>query len=224
MTTVVVLVPRRADGDIRDAHWAWILEHYWAGWAVHEGTHDDGPFNRAAAINEAARAAGTWDVAVIADADSFVGADQLALTIDRTARTGQMGLAYDRFCYLSRPMTDAIVAGYQGSWEPGVEWTLPGTCSSMVVVRHDVWDAADGFDEGFESWGMEDVAFSHAAQTFGCGLHRASGPVWHLWHPPSGERHAHPFPAKVARAERYRDAAYDPPAMRALLDELRLPR
>jgi len=201
------------------------MEH--PAWDIYEGHHDDGPFNRSIAINRAAWHAetdsGPWDVAIIADSDSFVGSHQITEAVHGAHDTARMWLAYDRFCYLSRMMSDQVMDGYVGMWEPGVEWWLPGTCSSMVVVRRDVWDQCRGFDEGFTSWGMEDVAFSHAAQTFGGGLSRAKGACWHLWHSPNvngSQRSGPEWEAKVARAERYHEAAYDKPAMRALLDEL----
>lgn len=219
--TTVVLVPRRSDGGRRDAVWDYVRQNRVPhGWPIVEG-HDPAPvFNRSRAINRAAADAGDWDIAVIADADSFVGPDQLTTAVEGCRADGRMWLAYDRFCYLGRLMSDQIMSGYTGDWHPGIEWTLHGTCSSMVVVRRDVWDATGGFDEGFESWGMEDVAFSHAAQTFGGGLARAEGTCWHLWHPPSIERDAHPWDQKVERAERYHAAAYDRDAMTALLADL----
>lgn len=218
---VAVLVPRRDDGGRRDEVWRWVRDRWRsAGYEPVEG-HDDAPaFNRSRAINRAAADAGDWDIAVIADSDSFVGWDQLDAGILGCARDGRMWLPYDRFSYLGRVMSDNIMRGHNGEWEPGVEWTLVGTCSSQVIVRRDVWDQCRGFDEGFQSWGMEDVAFSHAAQTFGGGLARVAGEVWHLWHPPSVERHAHSWEMKLARAERYHVAAYDRVAMRALVDEL----
>lgn len=217
---VVVLVPRRSDGGRRDHVWAWVRD-WWArehpDWPVYEGHHDTGPFNRSAAINHANRLANPWDIAIIADSDSFVGPAQINTAVEGAYETGQMWLAYDRFMYLSRAMSDRIMDGYQGAWEPGVEWSMTGTCSSMVVVRKDVWALAGGFDEGFVGWGGDDIGASHAFQTFGGGLQRAPGPVWHLWHSPA--IHA-PTETWVPRAERYHAAAYDRDAMRALLVEL----
>lgn len=224
---VVVLVPRRSDNGRRDQVWEyvrsrWDDEH--PTWPIYEGHHDEGPFNRSAAINSAARDARQedWDVAIVADSDTFVGPAQIDEAVNGCFHDGRMWLAYDRFCYLSRQMSDAVMNGFQGSWETGVEWWLPGTCSSMVVVRNDVWTEAGGFDEGFAGWGLEDVAASHAFQTFGEGLSRAPGPAWHIWHSPqTEERENSPsWKAKVERAERYHAAAYDKPAMRALIDEL----
>ncbi len=217
---VVVLVPRRADNGRRDQIWQYVLSRWLAehDWPIYEGHHDGGPFNRAAAINDAARTAGDWDVAVIADSDSFVGPAQINAAVEGCHRDGRMWLAYDKFCYLTRAMSDAIMNGFDGMWETGVEWDMVNTCSSMVVIRRDVWDDIRGFDERFVGWGWEDIAFSHAAQTFGGGLSRTPGPCWHLHHPPSID--GGKFAAdKAELAERYSLAAYDKTAMRALINE-----
>lgn len=224
---VVVLVPRRADGGRRDQLWEWVRDR-WATetpWDVIEG-HHDGPekFNRSAAINQAAGYAerhGGWDVAVITDSDTICGTDQVQTAVDGALGPCRFWLAYDRYMYLSRQMTDRIMRGYAGAWEPGVEWSMTGTCSSMVVVHRSLWDRVGGFDSGFEGWGFEDVAFSHACQTFGNGLQRVPGPVWHLHHPPSTENNHHSpeWQANRARVERYAEVSYDPDGMDALLKE-----
>lgn len=170
------------------------------------------------AINFASELAGNWDIAIVADSDSFVGAEQIDAAVATCTQTGQMTLAYDRFAYLSHDMTDRIMGGFRGNWWDGVEWYLPGSCSSMVVVTRDVWDAAEGFDEGFIGWGGEDVAFSHKAQTFGGGLQRIKGEVWHLWHAPAVHANNDVW---VPRCERYARASYDRDAMRTLMAELK---
>lgn len=223
MVNVAVLVPRRADDGRRDEIWGWVSarwEREHPDWPLTEGHHEeDGPFNRAVAVNQAAREAGAWDVAVIADSDSFVGREQLDQAVDACARTGQMTLAFDRFAYLSRKMSDLVLAGYTGDWTTGVEFSLQGTCSSTVVVTRAVWDEAEGFDEGFVGWGGEDIAFSHKAQTFGGGLQRIPGFVWHLWHAPS----PHPnVDSWLPRCEQYARASYDRQAMHELMDQLRV--
>jgi len=218
---VAVVVPRRGDGGRRDELWRWVRDR-WARehpeFAVHEGHHDDGPFNRAAALNRAIAAAGDVDVYVIADSDSFVGADQLDQAIDLATSTGQITFAYDRFSYLSRSMSDRIMAGFNGAWEPGVEWSLTGSCSSMVVVPAPLWAEMGAADEGFVGWGGEDIAISLALQTFGGGLQRVPGVVWHLWHEPAPHTHDDVWPDRMRL---YEAVAYDPPAMRALIARLR---
>lgn len=223
---VVVLVPRRADNGRRDEVWAWVkarweTEH--PDWPVIEGHHRSGPFNRSAAINTASRnrKVGSWDIGIIADSDSFVSKDQIELAVETAAETGQMTLAYERFVYLSRAMSDAVMAGFVGNWWAGAEWTMPGTCSSMVVVTRKLWKETGGFDERFESWGGEDVAFSHAAQTFGGGLQRVAGDVWHLNHPTAPHDNND---ANMPLMERYGQASYDVKKMRALLAERKTKR
>lgn len=223
---VAVLVPRRADNGRRDRVWAWIKDR-WAqehpDWPIFEGHHHDGPFNRSAAINAAAKAAGAWDIAVIADADSFCGAAQLHTAVDQAATTGTMVIAYEQYCYLNKPMSDRVMAGWTGSWWDGVEFSLTNTCSNMVVVTRKLWNATGGFDEGFVGWGWEDCAFSVCCAAFG-GRSRVPGQLWHLWHSPSRENNkdSPEWQAGLARLDRYTACEEDPKKMRALLAELGL--
>jgi hypothetical protein len=223
---VVVLVPRRSDNGRRDELWQWIRDRWTRehlDFQIFVGSHEgEQPFNRSLAINRAAAHAGTWDVAIIADADSFCSTEQIDAAIKVCADTGQMTLAYDRWVCLNHEMTNQIMAGYIGDWYPGVEFTMTGTCSSMVVVTRDVWDECEGFDEGFDrGWSCEDIAFSHAAQTFGGGLQRVPGEVWHMNHP-SAPRLDVAY--HVARSELYAQASYDKVKMRALIAELKAAR
>jgi hypothetical protein len=222
----VVLVPRRSDGGRRDVLWTWLAQRWKQDrpdWEVFEGHHNDGLFNRSAAINTAARAAGQWDVAVIADADSLAGADQLQQAVDLAATSGTMVIAYTRYVYLNRTMSDLILAGFTGSWWDGVEFTLANTCSTMVAVPRKLWNAVGGFDEGFVGWGWEDCAFSASCAALG-GRTRIPGEVWHLWHPPSGENNqdSPEWQAGLARLNRYSACEEDPKKTRALLVELGL--
>lgn len=224
---VVVLVPRRSDGGHRDAVWAW-LRRRWSTvhptWGVYEGTESGiGQFNRSAAINTAARMAGDWDVALIADSDSFVSHQQATTATALAACTGQIVFGFERFRYLSEDMSAAVMAGYDGDWTTGAEWTVQGSCSSMVAVSRPLWETVGGFDPGFVGWGFEDVAFSLAAQSLAGGMHRIAGDVWHLWHHPApgtGDRESPIWQANAARCQRYEDAAYDPARMTELLTEL----
>lgn len=219
---IAVLVPRRADQARRDRLWEhvagrWAADH--PTWTVVEGL-DPGPtqpFNRSACINAAARAAGEWDVAIIADADSFVGADQSLEAVNVALRTGRITFAYDRFVYLDRDMSDQVMAGYRGNWWDGAKFTMTGTCSSMVAVTRQLWDAVGGFDEGFVGWGGEDIGFSLACQALGGGFERVPGDVWHLYHDPAPHTHDDVWPARV---EMYKGPDGDPTAMTELLREL----
>lgn len=226
---VVVLVPRRADAGWRDHLWGWVRDRWrreHPEWSIHEGWHpaELGPFNRSAGVNAAAREAGDWDVAVIADSDTFADAAQVRQAVDVALVDRQITFAYDRYCYLNRAGTKKVIEGFQGNWWPFVEWTMTGTCSNLVVVPRSLWDAVGGFDEGFVGWGMEDVGFSLACQAIGGGMRRISGDVWHLHHNPSPENNTESplYLANVARMKRYEACNYDPAAMRDLLVELGL--
>ena len=68
---VVTLVPWRGGDELREQSWDIVrpyLERF--GWRIYVGDRE-GPWSRGAAINAAARDAGNWDVAVIADADTI---------------------------------------------------------------------------------------------------------------------------------------------------------
>lgn len=224
---VAILVPFRPDGSRRDELAAWTTARLRAehpDWSVEIGEHLEGPFNRSAAINSAAARHPDADVYVVADSDSFVAPAQLREAVDWALSGGpEFGLAFTTFRYLSRAMSDQIMAGYCGDWLSGVEFSMTGTCSSMVVCTARLFREVGGFCEAFEGWGFEDVAFSLAAQTFGGGLFRTEGDAWHLWHPTSTENN-HEAPEWQRNRhlcnERFGPAAYDRPAMRALLDEL----
>jgi hypothetical protein len=225
---VSVLVPRRAGDPHRDHVWAWVRRWWQTNLpdlpAPTTGEHDDGgPFNRSAALNAAAHAAGAWDVAVIADADSIVDPANIRAAIERADDSQRMVIAYEVFAHLNQLMTQRVRAGYSGPWEYGVDWTLTGTFSSMIAVPRALWDQVGGFDVRFVGWGMEDVAFATAAKTLGDGLERLPGTLWHLWHEPA-QRQADLEAANVALLQHYADAAGDPDAMRAVCQSARLAR
>lgn len=241
---VVCLVARRSDGGARDESWRWVRER----WERHRPDipiyvgYDGvaGPYNNSKARNTAAALAGDWDIAIISDADSICGFDQIEQGIDLARTTGLHSICFSRFCYLTQEGSRRVMSGYVGSWEPFVQWRLYDGCSSMLAIPRHVWDAVGGMDEGFEGWGWEDVAFSLAMQALNPhrhvepdrtmwelrqGFHRLPGDCWHLWHPiqTTNNPELPGFKANEARAMRYAAAANttDPVgAMRALLAEL----
>ncbi len=192
----VILVPRRANPE-RDVLWAWCKarwEKYHPAWTIYEGHHDDGPFNRSAAINTAARLAdadGRWDYAVVIDADIFLRASQAGDAVKRAMKTGRVTWGHTRWRGLNEDWTRRVV-NVKGPRDLGaeirdidmdllIEKTNPISWSCFIVVPRKVWDAIGGFDERFVGWGFEDMAFKATA----CGLYgweRLKGDVYHLWH------------------------------------------
>lgn len=224
---VVILVPRRDGIEDRDRLWAFARER-WAGdfpdWPIVEGHHDDGPFNRSAAVNRAAEAAGAWDVAVIIDSDVLCDRDKVVQAVDAAAGTGRMVLAYHERVSLNAKGTEKVMGGFQGNWKDRrmVHGTYMDACSSAVVVPRGLWDEVQGFDERFVGWGWEDVAFRIACETIsGKSMLQIAATCFHLWHQPSGgnNRAEATFVANQARGEAYRAAHWDRDAVMALIEE-----
>lgn len=227
MHDVVILVPRRRDHGPRDRLWSFARPR-WAeafpDWPIVEGHHeaDEGPFNRSAACNRAAAAAGDWNVAVVIDSD--VLPDQHAtLGAVAIARTGRAVVAYDRRLHLTAKGTARIIdEGYAGSWEPLVKHDLRDSVSGAYVIGRPLWDAVGGFDELFVGWGWEDVCFRIATETIaGAPTARVVGNLWHLWHPQSPENNtaAPTFHANKERGARYKRHRWNRPAIEELLAE-----
>ena len=223
----VILVPRREGVAERDRLWEFVRE-WWANdhpdWPIIEGHHNEGPFNRAAAINTAARRAGDWDVAVIIDADVLTNPDRVRSAADIAASTGAMVLSHHERVMLSRQGTERILGGFRGNWrEPGmVDRSWFDGCSCCVAVSRPLWDLVGGFDEHFVGWGYEDVAFRIACEELsGKPLVGLASELWHLWHTTSHENNPREatYQANVARGEAYRSARGNPAAIRELVDE-----
>lgn len=189
---VVFLVPRRDDNGPRDRLWR-VCRARWEAlfpdWPIVEGYHTEGPWNRSAAINEAARLAGDWDVAVVIDADVMVDRRQAQEAVDTAIRTGKVTFAHHGWRELTEQATQRILSRPNSVMGPllNVEPTdvrkeTPISWSCCLAVPRAVWDALGGMDERFRGWGGEDTAFSAALQ----GLHgweRVEGVVTNLWHP-----------------------------------------
>lgn len=217
---VRVAVPRRADGGHRDKLWRYCKRQWrsqFPDWKLVEGHHDIGPFNRSAAINNAA--AGKWDVLVIADADVLADHNAISHAVEACS-DGRVHLPYQRRMMVSELGTRRILRGHKGSWSG---WSTPDTnrqhCSSVVVLNRALWDSVGGFDPRFEGWGAEDDAFVTACDTLAGHHVRHAGNVWHLWHRPSPHRnHRSPlYVAAVALLKRYQGC--DKTAMTQLLAE-----
>lgn len=223
---VVVLVPRRAGIPDRDRIWQWAQARWQADhpdWPIVEGHHNDGPFNRSAAINDAAEKAGDWDVAVVIDADVVANPDAVRTGVE-LATQGFLVVTHDIRVMLNRSGTQKVLAGWDGPWwtRGTVEKVWYDSVSCSVAVSRDLWDQVGGFDPLFVGWGFEDTAFRIACETMsGRPLLRVSSEVYHLWHQPAPETRTS-SPTRQANARRkaaYEAARWDRDAIRRLLDE-----
>lgn len=230
---VVILVPRRAGVEERDRLWAftrarWEADH--PEWPIVEGHHDDGPFNRATAINRAADQAGEWDVAVIIDSDVLVDPHLVRSTVDVAACTNALTVASPERWMLSRQGTAKILGGYVGDWDPLVRKRygtrtdpMGAQCSCCIAVSRNLWEDVGGFDEMHVGYGWEDVSFRNACESISgkATVWLAPHPIWHLHHEPSPEDKEGGAlkSANGARARQYIAAHGDRETTRALIEE-----
>ena len=240
--TPVVLVPWRADNGQRSDIWAYTRKQIWGlrhpGWPIVEGVAPDGLFNRSAAINTAAAAAGDWDVAVIADSDTFTERCSLLRAVDAAVQDPtRVWLPYgqQQRVLLSQQYTEDLLGGSFGfnaqrATATGTLDPYEGYRSGVIVVHRSLWDTVGGFDERFVGWGGEDDAFADTAAALANGWKWSTGNLYHLWHPPSRPDHNDPaFVANKSLAARYRCAreqrwSQGPGAALALIHEPGGPR
>ena len=220
---VAILVPRREGFADRDRLWAF-ARRWWVkdfpDWVLVEGHHDEGPFNRSAAINAASDAAGDWDAAVIIDSDVLADPTAVRHAVDYAVATDAPALAYHERAMLTANGTEKVLRGFSGSWDRLAPKRIHDACSSAVVVSRPLWDAVGGFDEAFVGWGWEDVAFRCAVETMADKpLMKVASVIWHLHHTVSREnnRDQQTFHDNAARGALYRAARFDRPAMQRLL-------
>lgn len=181
----VVLVPYRPDNGRRDELWVfvkdWLQAHH--DWEIIEGTSPDGPFNRGAAINDAARKAGEWDVAVVSDADNITDPEMLERAVVQAYEGDSCVFPFRTYLYLDEFSTDRLLAGQSWFVAPitqqwGVIWQH---CSGVQAISRTAYDQVGGFPE-MEGWGHEDCVMGQMIQAFTNGIEHLPGSAYHLHH------------------------------------------
>lgn len=212
-----VCVPYRGDDDgWRDRNWAFVRD-WWERSGIGPISTGDRPgaFNRAAARNEAARAAGTWDVAVFADADTFMPDAQPILDAIALARGGGAVLPHDHYVALTSRGTSLLMRG--DDWHGQTKYERVSAPLGIIVVSRAAWETVGGFDERWTDWGGEDVAFRIACSTLST-LTRLPGTLVHLWHPRDPAKSRYIASRGGPLRDAYRKADGDPAALRKLLE------
>lgn len=190
MVKVACVMPWR-DGDERREILqgfvvGWVLENHI--WDVRFGTSPDGPFNRGAAINEAAVSAEDWDVLVVYDADNICDPFMLRDAVQHADITGQVTYPYETYIYLDEYSSNRIMFG--GNWFASPEVHPTQTFRTTVrhkhysgiqVIPRSAYDAVGGYIE-LPGWGAEDAIMDILFDTFAAGSHWLHGAAYHLWH------------------------------------------
>lgn len=229
MTDIAILVPRRSDNGERDRLWThcrqlWLERH--PDWAIYEGHHTSGPFNRSRAINRAAAAAasnGHHDIYLVIDGDVVADPTAVIAAVETAEQTGRMVVAHDERVMLNADGTAKVLAGYRGSWraEQYVEHIWHDSVSCVIAVPVAVFDEVFGFDELFIGWGREDTAFRIACESVAGPILRVAGETFHLYHEPSPEAGRN-TPTRRKNEQRHRlyvDARWDRSRVGALIAE-----
>ncbi|MCU0506474.1 MAG: hypothetical protein MUE82_12030, partial [Chloroflexi bacterium] len=205
---VAVLVPRRAGDPVRDRIWRWARD-IWGQhpWPVYVGEHPGpGLFCASLARNAAAEAAGDWDVAIIADADTLPWDwAPLEQAIEVAHRTGKFVRPFTAYYQLDPGASETFMREGRIARE-GVKRLGEQAHGGIHVVPRRLWDAVRGYDPRFVGWGWEDTAFEAACSKV-AGVVTLPGAVYHLWHPHQPRDPSTPeYRANVALGKRYVNA------------------
>lgn len=191
---VVVLAPYRAGedeiGERRTLLWeftrAW-WERNHPEYEIFTGDSGSTPFDRGASINQAARDAGEWDVAIVTDADNImVEPVSILLAAQFAFASNWIVYPHTRYRYLRGWESQRLLDYPEQAdlWPVVLEQTRHP--SGLFAVSRETWNRLGGFISQ-PGWGSEDALFYRAAQKlvgvthldFTClHLHHGYEPEW----------------------------------------------
>lgn len=186
------MIPYKPDYGARDELFNWVKSFYENVMPEVElciGESQSEPFNRSQAINNAANQA-TREVFVIADGDVIYDPQILVQAVKLLNQHAWI-VPFGKFLDLSKSSTEELLQSspqWPLSLEVEYEERLKNKnvklVGGIIVVTRENFNMVGGFDERFEGWGKEDVAFKEAMNTI-CGPYKRTHDhvAYHLWHP-----------------------------------------
>lgn len=218
--TVSVLIPWRESDPRRRRNLEWVEARWRAivpSVRVLWGSSPDGPFNRAAAINNARKQLDTsTNVIIVGDADTSIQASaiQEAIAIASKGRNAPWLIPYTRYYNLTDACSERVMARIPGedmsegtfdyehliTFPPKGQYAEP--VSGVLVIPVAAFDLVGGFDSTYVGWGFEDRDMCNRLDKEWGNHQRLDSFVFHLWHPVAGD----PFktPECEANRERYK--------------------
>ena len=206
---ISLLVPFKDNGEGRAQAWNW-LQRFWTAHLksveIVVGTPAGLPFNKAVAINQAAKKA-KGRIFVILDADAYMDPAVIQACADRIdaalkARKKLWFMPYDKLYRLNPGATAALIRSnpklpYKVPSPPPQAWleTTPDpsgghSCNyghqygaMCMVMPREAFTTVNGMDPGFRwGWGSEDACFLKALDTLYTQHEVARADILHLWH------------------------------------------
>lgn len=178
---VVILVPYRPASDRHRWLWDMVRPHLEQfGWPIFVGSCE-GPWQRAVAVNNAAKQAGDWEIAFIADCDTLTDPDGIRRGVEWVRSTRGACRPHDQRYMLDDKQSLQAVQRGVGSI-PREQLKAPYAGGGLDIVHRDAWDAVGGFDENYVGWGWEDSEF-HVQLVVKSTWDRLPGVAFHLFHP-----------------------------------------
>lgn len=184
---------RHDDLGYREKDWFWCWR-WWNAFGYKDteicvsDDNENEPFNRSRARNNAV-AKSSGSILVFADADTVVDQIALAEAVREVAnRRAPWVIPYQWYYNLSQEYTDKLHENEKPHRIAETETDFSYehrilSWAGILVVPREAYDQVGGYDERFEGWGHEDVAFRIKLDAE-YGKHtRTEGNAYHLWHP-----------------------------------------
>jgi hypothetical protein len=209
----VICVPRKSDtmaGDAfmgrRDWIWRWLkdyLAHHVRQFPISEGYdhwHNNGEhiWSLSKARNNAAKAAGDWDIMIGHDADFLIHPWAYTKAVRMVVQNPlKLTILGDTLMRMDRCSSDRILHGIPkgGLWFPRPDGYLTKTgldtpeqifgepSSGAWAISRELWERTGGFVESMNGWGYEDLVFLTQCHVVGEGIQWVPDSIMlHFWH------------------------------------------